>query len=365
MSDDNYASDCRFSSPEMSPLLPATSDQMSPSTDNGGEDIEWNTGHINPMASIYLPMPTADSTSITDAVERYIKEHGAPVDWQEVSRQTGFPVFYCLENNLCSQDKSWWTYSMETFDWRLAESLRMFIQEHYPAPKEINFVAVSNFTWIVIADCILLYNSLCGEYEWTTASLNRASRLSNEGWTNAQIARYLSPTMGGSRVAQVLPQSKSRELAALPPPEMDEGSIEVVRTLVMAASGSAKDVDVPGMMESARQALAHLDSHMVDKCTLAILSTHPSFAARRPPRRSTSTNARAAPQGAQQPAPSTSSGIRTCRWSKEETLLLTSYVQTTEGTRNWRYFASVIATKSLSQCQNKFRSLNTTKKKLN
>ncbi|KAJ2796751.1 hypothetical protein H4R20_005432 [Coemansia guatemalensis] len=332
--------------------------------EEGDEDIKWNTGHDSSLYTAQVPMPTADSAQISQCVKEAVQEHGK-VDWVQISQQTAFPIRYCLEQNRYNEGKSRWKYDAATFRWSQAQVLLHFINEHYPAPTPIDFVAVSNFLWLYPADCIKMYELLRGQFDWGAAEIAKASRLSSEGWSNAQIARQLSPTMGGRRVRIALRQSR----ACLPeiklPSEIDPVSVERVRELVDAGV-SAEDPDIPLILEQARAALPGYDSRIVNRCTLAILSIYPQFASRRNyqlqrPNRAVATNISL--QGST-PAistlPTLSSGSPpqiSSKWTTEETMLLIQYARATRTAKNWKYFSTTLGTKTPSQCINKYRAL--------
>ncbi|KAJ2077670.1 hypothetical protein H4R24_004992 [Coemansia sp. RSA 988] len=332
--------------------------------EEGDEDINWDTGHGSPLHTAQVPMPTADSAQISQCIKDALQQN-RKVDWMTISQQTGFPIRYCLEQNRYNEGKSRWDYDASTFRWSQAQVLLHFINEHYPAPTPIDFVAVSNFLWLYLADCIKMYELLRGQFEWGSAELALASRLSSEGWSNAQIARQLSPTMGGRRVRIALRQSRARLPEIKLPTEIDSDNVERVRRLV-ASGVSAEDPDVPLILEQARAALPGYDSRVVNRCTLAILSIYPQFASRRNyqlqrPNRVVSANISAqdaTPAISVHPTLASGSPPQiSSKWTIEETMLLIQYARATRTSKNWKYFSTTLGTKTPSQCINKYRAL--------
>ncbi|PIA13481.1 hypothetical protein COEREDRAFT_83449 [Coemansia reversa NRRL 1564] len=334
--------------------------------EEGDEDIKWDTGHGDPLPTAQVPMPTADSAQISLCVMETIQQHGK-VEWTLISQLTRFSIRYCLEQNRYNEGKSRWNYNASTFQWSQAQILLRFINEHYPAPTPIDFMAVSNFLWVYPADCVKMYELLRGQFEWGSAELAIASRLSSEGWANAQIARQLSPTMGGRRVRIALRQSRARLPEIKLPSEIDSNNVERVRELV-ARGVSVEDPDVPLILEQARAALPGYDSRIVNRCTLAILSIYPQFASRRNyqsqrPVRITSVNMSTQDVSptipSVQPASNLTGGLAqlSSKWTAEETMLLIQYAQATRTAKNWKYFSTTLGTKTSSQCINKYRAL--------
>ncbi|KAJ2833774.1 hypothetical protein J3B01_004255 [Coemansia erecta] len=303
---------------------------------------------------LQLPMPTANSAIVSDHVERLFYTLGQ-VDWAMVSQMTRLPLQFCLEMNTYNVGKTPWTYDAATFLWSQADALKAFIDQFYPAPASINFLAVSNFFWICLPNCIEMYELLCGHFEWTPAALGQAARLSAQGWSSTRIARQLSPTMGARRVTEELEKLHLRKPEIQIPAGIDPRHVRAIRAVVaelLADFSAAASADVPHILERARAACLDLDATKADCCTLAVLSTHPPFASRR-----TLSSARRASR-ANSVAENTSPVGRTgCRWSKQETELLVQYANSTKTTKNWKYFANLLGTKTPVQCTNKYRAM--------
>ncbi|KAJ2850266.1 hypothetical protein IWW36_002014 [Coemansia brasiliensis] len=341
----------------------------------GSDDIPWDTGHGEASYEPRLLMPTADSAIVTDKVKKCIEEHGK-VDWRAISFETGFPLKYCLEMNMYNADKAQWVYSVQTFKWEQAEALKAFITQFYPAPTPIDFLAVSNFFWINLPSCIEMYEMLRGAFEWTASDLGYASQLATQGWEFDQIARQLSPTMGGKRVSVALQQCKVREPEIQIPVEVDDQCKTQIRLIVEQqlqqhqTDINSNGVDVLLMLEKARKACSNLPSPTADRCTLAILTTFPQFSTRS----NNGINSRARsntlpkqslnplydpPHSPPPPASMSILGAKRIsgRWTLQETKLLIQYAQSTKTTKNWKYFANLLGTKTPSQCNNKYRAM--------
>ncbi|KAJ2190899.1 hypothetical protein IW139_004992, partial [Coemansia sp. RSA 353] len=335
-----------------SPPQPEENDEAQEGDDD--DDIVWNTGHKSADYKPQLPMPTANSAIVSDHVERLFYTLGQ-VDWAMVSQMTRLPLQFCLEMNTYNVGKTPWTYDAATFLWSQADALKAFIDQFYPAPASINFLAVSNFFWICLPNCIEMYELLCGHFEWTPAALGQAARLSAQGWSSTRIARQLSPTMGARRVTEELEKLHLRKPEIQIPAGIDPRHVRAIRAVVaelLADFSAAASADVPHILERARAACLDLDATKADCCTLAVLSTHPPFASRR-----TLSSARRASR-ANSVAENTSPVGRTgCRWSKQETELLVQYANSTKTTKNWKYFANLLGTKTPVQCTNKYRAM--------
>ncbi|KAJ2450655.1 hypothetical protein EV183_004155 [Coemansia sp. RSA 2336] len=336
----------------------------------GSDDIQWDTGHGEASYEPRLLMPTADSAIVTDKVKTCIEEHGK-VDWRSISLETGFPLKYCLEMNMYNADKMPWVYDAQTFKWEQAEALRVFITQFYPAPTPIDFLAVSNFFWINLPSCIEMYEMLRGAFEWTASDLGYASQLATQGWELDRIARQLSPTMGGKRVFAALQQCRVREPEIQIPVQADEQSQSQIRQIVeqqlQQTDINSNGVDVLLMLEKARKACCHLPTPTADRCTLAILTTFPQFSTRSNNgihKRGRSNTLPRQSQGLlcdppQSPPPMSFLGAKRIsgRWTPQETKLLVQYAQSTKTTKNWKYFANLLGTKTPSQCNNKYRAM--------
>ncbi|KAJ2816746.1 hypothetical protein IWW50_006394, partial [Coemansia erecta] len=327
--------------------------------DDQDDDIKWSTGHGIASYEPQLLMPTADSAVVSLQVERLMSESGH-VDWALVSQLTEFPVKYCLEMNTYNTGKTAWTYDSKTFSMEQATALQSFITQFYPAPTRIDFLAVSNFFWVCLPNCIDMYELLCGRFDWTPADINLASRLAAQGMRASDIARQLSPTMGARRVVRALQEARVREPEINIPADADDRSVAAIRAIVAELTDAADDAaaDVPRILERARAACPSLDSTTSDLCTLAVLSTMPPFASRRSQFAARPQRAEASPV---EPVRSGSARIA-CRWSRQETELLVQYARSTKNTKNWKYFAKLLGTKTPSQCTNKYRAMRKLRK---
>ncbi|KAI9469596.1 hypothetical protein LPJ78_005189 [Coemansia sp. RSA 989] len=336
----------------------------------GSDDIQWDTGHGEASYEPRLLMPTADSAVVTDKVKKCIEEHGK-VDWRSISFETGFPLKYCLEMNMYNADKKQWVYDAQTFKWEQAEALKVFITQFYPAPTPIDFLAVSNFFWINLPSCIEMYEMLRGAFEWTASDLGYASQLATQGWEFDRIARQLSPTMGGKRVFVALQQCRVREPEIQIPIQVDEQSQAQIRLIVeqqlQQTDINSNGVDVLLMLEKARKACCHLPTPTADRCTLAILTTFPQFSTRSNNGAHRRGRSNTLPRQSQSPlcdppqSPPSMSFLGakriSGRWTPQETKLLVQYAQSTKTTKNWKYFANLLGTKTPSQCNNKYRAM--------
>ncbi|KAJ1890240.1 hypothetical protein LPJ66_007595 [Kickxella alabastrina] len=369
--------------------------------------VAWTTGHTNVLHKTQLNVPEIDNIRISECVEMQCLS-GGPVNWAVVSQQTGLPVKKCLENSHCDSGKQPWIYSPETFRWDMAETLRTLINEFYPAPEPINFAAVSNFLWVSMPDCITMYGLLCGRFDWNASALEELARLSALGWSDMQIARRFSPTMAENRVAQArlmwraqqahfsLSSSSSLSLSmslslfansalntqqqdqdqdqqqeqqqqlTMLPAELDAPAISSVQNLVNTYVED-RSMEITQLLDSVRSALSAYNQVIADKCALILICAHPLGASkmsrrahRKPkltaPRPSTELSNIGSNVVVVDPA------FYSAKWTDEETELLVRYAVTHGADRNWRHFADIVATKTPTQCANKYRSLRRYKK---
>ncbi|KAJ2499230.1 hypothetical protein GGH96_003676 [Coemansia sp. RSA 1972] len=320
----------------------------------GDDDIVWSTGHKSTDYKPQLLMPTTNSAIVSDHVERLFCTLGQ-VDWAMVSQMTRLPVQFCLEINTYNVGKKPWTYDASTFRWSLADELKAFIDRFYPAPASINFLAVSNFFWICLPNCIEMYELLCGHFEWTPAALGQAARLTAQDWSAARIARQLSPTMGARRVTEELERLNLRKPEIQIPAGIDARHVRAIRAVVndlLSDFRAAASADVSYILERARAECPDLDASKANRCTLAVLSTHPPFASRR-----TLSSARRASRANSVVENVSPIGRTGCRWTKQEIELLVQYATSTKSTKNWKYFANLLGTKTPVQCTNKYRAM--------
>ncbi|KAJ2768642.1 hypothetical protein IWQ56_002861, partial [Coemansia nantahalensis] len=238
-----------------------------------GEDIRWETGHDGENFFRGVPMPTTSIAAVTQAVRECYLAHGR-VDWAAISAQTSQPVIACMEQNQFSEGKVRWAYDSESFSWDLANAMHSFIVQHYPAPAPIDFAAVSNVLWVQLPDCIRMFRMLRGEFEWTPEAQRRAGQLASLGLTNTAIARVLSPTMGGRRVAEMLHRCGVNAPPTPMPRRVDAASEAVIRD-VIARYFRPEAPNASVVLECACRMLPELSWRRVYESTLIILSQHP------------------------------------------------------------------------------------------
>ncbi|KAJ1855121.1 hypothetical protein GGH12_003961 [Coemansia sp. RSA 1822] len=333
---------------------PSQPEEIDEAPEGDDDDIVWNTGHRSVDYKPQLLMPTTNSAIVSDHVERLVCTLGR-VDWAVVSQLTRLPLQYCLEMNTYNVGKTPWSYDAAKFTWSQADALKAFIDQFYPAPASINFLAVSNFFWICLPNCIEMYELLCGHFEWTPAALGQAARLAAQGWSSARIARQLSPTMGARRVADELERLNLRKPEIQIPAGIDSRCVRAIRTVVaeiLTDLNAAASADVPLILERARASCPDLDATKADLCTLAVLSTHPPFASRR-----TLSGAHRASRASCAAENASPVGRTGCRWTKQEIELLVQYANSTKAAKNWKYFANLLGTKTPVQCTNKYRAM--------
>ncbi|KAJ1662546.1 hypothetical protein EV178_005793 [Coemansia sp. RSA 1646] len=395
----------------------ATSPNGSDSEDGGGADDtgpndanNWETGHGSSFEGSIpnTAVPTRESTLITTLVERQVQGSGT-VDWPLVSQQSGYTIQQCLEQSHYDEGKRVWKYTPSApFDWELAQSMHQFVVQFYPHPTPINFIAVSNFLWITMVDCLCMFDALRGRIHWSPSTIETVRALWAQGWDGALIARQLSPTLSAASLerqwVRVVGRSSSlnHDVNPLIPRTIDDDSVAVVRAIV-ADHIAAPDPQVSAMLSAARQALPSLEKPTVDQSVLALLSVHPMYDARRT-RRTRSSNTQSdisyataasslplpppppqQQQQQQQPVDlqqyeregsssaigplnnisnrMTASSTDHCkrnsgRWTHEETTLLSQYVRMSKATIvDWAPFAESLGTKTAYQCKNKYRSM--------
>ncbi|KAJ2688310.1 hypothetical protein H4R19_006577, partial [Coemansia spiralis] len=169
-------------------------------------------------------------------------------------------------------------------------------------------------------------------------------QLTSEGVSSDDIARQLSPTMGGRRVAEIIHSTQVRESPVLRP-RVDAASAACIREVV-ARHFRPELRDVHIILECACRALPMLSRWRVYESALIILSQHPHFAACKGTRRPRAQSARPADERLQKQARTSSAPVRGTRWSEEEVQLLVRYVQSTPTAPNWHYFAAYLGTKT-------------------
>ncbi|KAJ2776417.1 hypothetical protein GGI15_004854 [Coemansia interrupta] len=337
------------------------------------EALSWTTGHVNVLHKTRTPASTPENDLVTKVVEKMQPQTVGVVDWAAVSQKTGVALKQCLEGNRFDEGKRSWMYTAENFDWGMAERMRSFIMATYPAPLPIDFVAVSNFLWTDKTDCISMYGLLCGRYEWTPAVLSTISELVTLGWTDDQIARHLSPTMTGSRIAhtRLMFHAQAQAYASVYgspqiPAEMDAPGLARIQQLVDHYAGD-RSIDIVKLLELIRASLPAHDRTLVDRCALITISGHTTCAnkmirrAHRKPKvkskaekgaaKHASAAVGAGPLGFSDPA------FYSAKWTDKEIDMLIQYARANGPERNWRHFADIIGTKTPAQCSNKYRSL--------
>ncbi|KAJ2646257.1 hypothetical protein GGH99_008097, partial [Coemansia sp. RSA 1285] len=248
---------------------------------------EWDTGHgsIEPPATNAI-LPTTENTLVTTLVERQVQTSGT-VDWSLVSQQSGFTIQQCLEQSHCSKGKRLWTYTPGIeFDWTLAHSMHQFVVQFYPSPTPINFIAVSNFLWVSMADCLRIFDLLRGRIDWSPSTIETVRSLWAQGCNSALIARQLSPTLSAAALERQWMRiigrgSLNHDVNPLIPKTIDDDSVAVVSAVISDHTARA-DPQVSAMIVDARESLAPVvDSAVVDQCVLALLSVHPLYDSRR------------------------------------------------------------------------------------
>ncbi|KAJ1720054.1 hypothetical protein LPJ53_005269 [Coemansia erecta] len=333
------------------------------------EALSWTTGHVNILHRTRTPVSTPENDLVTKVVEKMQPQTAGVVDWAAVSQKTGVALKQCLEGNRFDEGKRSWMYTAENFDWGMAERMRSFIMASYPAPVPIDFVAVSNFLWTDKTDCISMYGLLCGRYEWTPAVLSTISELVTLGWTDDQIARHLSPTMTGSRIAhtRLMFHAQAQAYASVYgspqiPAEMDAPGLARIQQLVDHYAGD-RAIDIVKLLELIRGSLPAHDRALVDRCALITISAHTTCAnkmirrAHRKPKAKAKAEKSAAKHVAAGPLGFSDPAFYSAKWTDKEIDMLIQYARANGPERNWRHFADIIGTKTPAQCSNKYRSL--------
>ncbi|KAJ1725955.1 hypothetical protein LPJ61_005523 [Coemansia biformis] len=128
---------------------------------------------------------------------------GHRVDWAQVSQVVGLDVLKCLE--ICQVDtgKARWTYDPDTFSWEMADRMKAFLADNYPAPATPNYRTVSNYLWIDRDDCIHMSDLLKGNIAWTDEVKARLIDMRRKGMLYKDIGKQLSPNLPTPKVANV------------------------------------------------------------------------------------------------------------------------------------------------------------------
>ncbi|KAJ2237359.1 hypothetical protein IWW45_001045 [Coemansia sp. RSA 485] len=338
------------------------------------EPVVWSTGHVDVLHKTRAPASCSQSSLVTKCVEetvangQQLSSGDMPeIDWPAVSMRTGLAVKQCLELNRFSGSKASWVYSADSFEWGRAERMRQFIVANYPAPTPIDFVAVSNYLWTDMTDCISMYGLLCGRFEWTQEALATISELVAVGWTDERIARHLSPVMTGTRIAhtRLMFHAQAQAFASVHgrpqiPADMDASGMATIRHLVdLYAEDRA--VDIIQLLDRIRASLPAHDRTTVDKCALITISGHPTCVTKMIRRAHRKPKAKAASSAGKSSAAAAAAfddpAFYSAKWTDKEIDMLVQYAKTNGPERNWRHFANIIGTKTPSQCSNKYRSL--------
>ncbi|KAJ2395024.1 hypothetical protein GGI05_001777 [Coemansia sp. RSA 2603] len=325
------------------------------------EPLAWTTGHVNVLHKTRSPASTPENDRVTKAVEKMQPQTTGIVDWAAVSQATSVPLSQCLEGNRFDEGKHAWMYTADDFDWAKAERMRAFILASYPAPTPIDFAAVSNFLWTDKTDCIAMYGLLCGRYEWTPTALRTVSELVALGWTDEQIARHLSPTMTGARIAHTRRMFQAQAHASaherpLLPANVDAAALAHVRQLVDRYAAD-RSVDLVALLQLIRAALPTHDRTLVDRCALITISAHPTCSSKMVRRAHRKPKPKAKEGRAPRHAALGDPAFFSAKWTDGEIDMLVQYARTNGAERNWRHFADIVGTKTPAQCSNKYRSL--------
>ncbi|KAJ1718589.1 hypothetical protein LPJ61_006553, partial [Coemansia biformis] len=135
-------------------------------------------------------------------VQRQLSQ-GHQVDWTRVSQAVGLDVLKCLEICQIDNGKARWTYDPNTFSWEMADQMKAFIADNYPAPTSPNFRAVSNYLWIDRDDCIHMSDMLQGNIAWTDEIKARVVDMRRKGMPFKDIAKQLSPNLPAHKVTSM------------------------------------------------------------------------------------------------------------------------------------------------------------------
>ncbi|KAJ1723904.1 hypothetical protein LPJ61_005788, partial [Coemansia biformis] len=154
--------------------------------------------HQNQELGIADPLQGhVDATNLE--VQRQLSQ-GHQIDWAQVSQAVGLDVLKCLE--ICQVDtgKARWVYDPNTFSWEMADRMKAFIADNYPAPATPNFRAVSNYMWINREDCIHMSDMLQGNIVWTDEIKARVVDMRRKGMRYKDIGKQLSPNLSAAKV---------------------------------------------------------------------------------------------------------------------------------------------------------------------
>ncbi|KAJ1726223.1 hypothetical protein LPJ61_005337, partial [Coemansia biformis] len=155
--------------------------------------------HQNQELGIADPLQGhVDATNLE--VQRQLSQ-GHQVDWAQVSQAVGLDVLKCLEICQVDNGRARWTYDPDTFSWEMADRMKAFIADNYPAPATPNFRAVSNYMWINRDDCIHMSNLLQGNIVWTDEIKARVVDMHSKGMRFKDISKQLSPNLSAQKVA--------------------------------------------------------------------------------------------------------------------------------------------------------------------
>ncbi|KAJ1726197.1 hypothetical protein LPJ61_005354, partial [Coemansia biformis] len=137
---------------------------------------------------------------VTNQKVQWQLSQGHQVDWAQVSQAVGLDVLKCLE--ICQVDtgKARWTYDPNTFSWEMADRMKAFIADNYPAPASPSFRAVSNYMWIAREDCIHMSDLLQGNIVWTDEIKAQLIDMHRKGMQYKDIGKQLSPNLPAHKV---------------------------------------------------------------------------------------------------------------------------------------------------------------------
>ncbi|KAJ1725320.1 hypothetical protein LPJ61_005656, partial [Coemansia biformis] len=149
-------------------------------------------------------------------VQRQLSQ-GHQIDWAQVSQAVGLDVLKCLEICQVDNGKARWTYDPNTFSWEMADRMKTFIADNYPAPATPNFRAVSNYMWIARDDCIHMSDMLKGNIVWTDEIKARVVEMRRTGMPFNDIGKQLSPNLSAQKVAGMYHMLQRLPLSRLSP----------------------------------------------------------------------------------------------------------------------------------------------------
>ncbi|KAJ1719270.1 hypothetical protein LPJ61_006341, partial [Coemansia biformis] len=138
-------------------------------------------------------------------VQRQLSQ-GHQVDWAQVSQAVGLDVLKCLEICQVDNGKARWTYDPNAFSWEMADRMKAFLADNYPAPATPNFRAVSNYLWVDREDCIHMSDLLQGNIVWTDEIKAQIVDMRRKGMRFKDISEQLSPNLSAQKVAGVYHQ---------------------------------------------------------------------------------------------------------------------------------------------------------------